>query len=110
LSYRIPFWRAGQLALRLKRCVFPPPVGVARRERLRRERGSPYNGSSPGQAYCRGTEPFRLSLREFPMSDKSPRKSTSKKSGTSIKERRAAKRSHETEGSLSDKIHPTSKR
>jgi hypothetical protein len=44
------------------------------------------------------------------MSAKSPRKSTSKKSGTSIEERRAAKRSHETEESLSDKIHPMSKR
>jgi len=44
------------------------------------------------------------------MSDKSPRTSTSKKSGTSVKERRAARRSHETEESLSDKIHPMSKR
>ncbi|GAB3792167.1 hypothetical protein GCM10027601_38780 [Nocardioides ungokensis] len=45
-----------------------------------------------------------------PMSDKSPRKVMSRKSGTSITESRAAKRSLETEGSLSDKIHPTSKR
>jgi len=44
------------------------------------------------------------------MSDKSPRTSMSKKSGTPIEERRAAKCSHETEGSLSDTIHPTSKR
>jgi hypothetical protein len=44
------------------------------------------------------------------MSDKSPRKSMSKKSGKSIKEKRAEKRSHRTEETVSDKIHPTKKR
>jgi len=44
------------------------------------------------------------------MSDKSPRNSMSKKSGKSIKEKRAEKRSQGTEESLSDKIHPTKKK
>ena len=45
------------------------------------------------------------------MSDKSPRQHMSKKSGKSIKEKRAEKRdkgSHET--SFSDQIHPTKKK
>jgi hypothetical protein len=46
------------------------------------------------------TEPFRLSSREFPMSDKSPRKTMSKKSGKSIKEKRAEKRGSSEESSI----------
>jgi hypothetical protein len=44
------------------------------------------------------------------MSDKSPRQSMSKKSGKSIKEKRAEKRSLESEETFSDKIHPTKKK
>jgi len=44
------------------------------------------------------------------MSDKSPRQNMSKKSGKSIKEKRAEKRDKGTEESFSDKIHPTKKR
>ena len=42
------------------------------------------------------------------MSDKSPRQSMSKKTGKSIKEKRAEKRAkgEEASASLSDKIHP----
>lgn len=43
------------------------------------------------------------------MSDKSPRQSMSKKSGKSIKEKRADRRKG-AEDSLSDKIHPTKKK
>ena len=38
------------------------------------------------------TEPFRLPSSGVPMSDKSPRQNMSKKSGKSIKEKRAEKR------------------
>jgi hypothetical protein len=41
------------------------------------------------------------------MSDKSPRQSMSKKSGRSIKEKRAEKRSKGTEETFSDKFHRT---
>lgn len=41
------------------------------------------------------------------MSDKSPRQSMSKKSGKSIKEKRAEKRSKNAEKTFSDQIHPT---
>ncbi len=61
-------------------------------------------------AYCRKTESFRLPLREIPMSDKSPRQGMSKKSGKSIKEKRAEKRSKGSEETFSDKIHPSKKR
>ena len=44
------------------------------------------------------------------MTDKSPRQGMSKKSGKSIKEKRAEKRSKGTEESFSDKIHPSKKR
>ena len=44
------------------------------------------------------------------MSDKSPRQSMSKKSGKSIKEKRAEKRDKGTEETFSDKIHPTKKK
>ena len=44
------------------------------------------------------------------MSDKSPRQGMSKKSGKSIKEKRADKRRHGTEETVSDKIHPTKKK
>ncbi|WP_255425057.1 hypothetical protein [Nostocoides sp. F2B08] len=40
------------------------------------------------------------------MSDKSPRQKMSKKSGKSIKEKRAEKRAHAHEDTLADKIHP----
>ena len=43
------------------------------------------------------------------MSDKSPRQSMSKKSGKSIKEKRAEKRSKGSEETFSEKIHPTKK-
>lgn len=43
------------------------------------------------------------------MSDKSPRQHLSKKSGQSIKEKRAAKRDRGTEESFSERIHPTKK-
>ena len=39
------------------------------------------------------------------MSDKSPRQSMSKKSGRSIKEKRAEKRSKGSEETFSDKLH-----
>lgn len=41
------------------------------------------------------------------MSDKSPRQSMSKKSGKSIKEKRADKRNKVSDGAVSDKVHPT---
>ena len=44
------------------------------------------------------------------MNDKSPRQSMSKKSGKSIKEKRADKRSKGIDETLSEKIHPTKKR
>ncbi|HEU5042923.1 MAG TPA: hypothetical protein VFT75_02185 [Nocardioidaceae bacterium] len=44
------------------------------------------------------------------MSDKSPRQSMSKKSGKSIKEKRAEKRSKGSEETFSDKIHSTKKK
>lgn len=43
------------------------------------------------------------------MSDKSPRQSMSKKSGKSIKEKRAEKHSKGSEETFSDKIHPKKK-
>ena len=43
------------------------------------------------------------------MTDKSPRQSMSKKSGKSIKEKRAAKRGDGAAETLSDKIHPKKK-
>ncbi|WP_257430775.1 hypothetical protein [Nocardioides carbamazepini] len=44
------------------------------------------------------------------MSDKSPRQSMSKKTGKSIKEKRADKRGKATEETFSDKIHPGKKK
>jgi hypothetical protein len=44
------------------------------------------------------------------MSDKSPRQSMSKKSGKSIKEKRAEKRTKGSEETFSDKIHPMKKK
>ena len=41
------------------------------------------------------------------MSDKSPRQKMTKKSGMSIKEKRAAKREALSPGAVTDKIHPT---
>lgn len=43
------------------------------------------------------------------MSDKSPRQSLSKKSGKSIKEKRAEKRDKGSEGTSSDKVQPKKK-
>jgi hypothetical protein len=43
------------------------------------------------------------------MSDKSPRKSMSKKSGKTIKEKRAEKRGTGSEETFSQKIHPKKK-
>jgi hypothetical protein len=44
------------------------------------------------------------------MSDKSPRQSMSKKSGKSIKEKRAAKRDKGSQETFTEQIHPTKKR
>lgn len=44
------------------------------------------------------------------MSDKSPRQSMSKKTGKSIKEKRAEKRDKGHVDTLSDKIHPSKKK
>lgn len=44
------------------------------------------------------------------MSDKSPRQGMSKKSGKSIKEKRAEKRDKGHEASLSESIHPNKKK
>jgi hypothetical protein len=44
------------------------------------------------------------------MSDKSPRQSMTKKTGKSIKEKRADKRSQESQETFSDKIHPGKKK
>jgi hypothetical protein len=44
------------------------------------------------------------------MSDKSPRQSLTKKSGKSIKEKRADKRNKTTEDTLADKIHPSKRK
>jgi hypothetical protein len=46
------------------------------------------------------------SQRDPAMSDKSPRQSMTKKTGKSIKEKRADKRNKASEETLSDKIHP----
>jgi hypothetical protein len=62
------------------------------------------------RAYCRSTEPSRLPVWELVMTDKSPRNNLSKKSGKSIKEKRAEKRGKVTEETFSDKIHPTKKK
>ena len=43
------------------------------------------------------------------MSDKSPRQSMTKKTGKSIKEKRAAKRGDGAEETLAQKIHPKKK-
>lgn len=44
------------------------------------------------------------------MSDKSPRKTMSKKSGKSIKEKRAEKRAAGSQQTVSEQIHPTKKK
>ena len=44
------------------------------------------------------------------MSDKSPRQSMSKKSGKTLKEKRAEKRARGSEETFSEKIHPPKKR
>lgn len=44
------------------------------------------------------------------MSDKSPRQSMSKKTGRSIKEKRADKRAKGAEETFSEKIHPNRKK
>jgi hypothetical protein len=44
------------------------------------------------------------------MSDKSPRQSLSKKSGKSIKQKRAEARDKGSAETLSEKIHPTKKK
>jgi hypothetical protein len=44
------------------------------------------------------------------MSDKSPRQGMTKKTGKSIKEKRAEKRNHGAEETFSSKIHPTKKK
>jgi len=44
------------------------------------------------------------------MSDKSPRQTMSKKSGKSIKEQRADKRSKGNEQKFSETVHPTKKK
>ena len=44
------------------------------------------------------------------MSDKSPRQNMSKKTGKSIKEKRAEKRSKGSQETFSDKIHPGKKK
>ena len=44
------------------------------------------------------------------MSDKSPRQGMTKKTGKSIKEKRADKRNKGAEESFSDKIHPNKKK
>lgn len=44
------------------------------------------------------------------MSDKSPRQSMSKKTGKSIKEKRADKRSKASAETFSEKIHPDKKK
>jgi len=43
------------------------------------------------------------------MNDKSPRQNMSKKSGKSIKEKRADKRNKRSEETFSDKLHPSKK-
>jgi hypothetical protein len=44
------------------------------------------------------------------MSDKSPRQSMTKKSGKSIKEKRAAKRSKGSESTVTEQIHPAKRK
>jgi hypothetical protein len=44
------------------------------------------------------------------MSDKSPRQGMTKKTGKSIKEKRAEKRDKGTSASLSETVHPTKKK
>jgi len=67
-------------------------------------------GLPPDRRTVRALSHSGFPSESSPMSDKSPRKVMSRKSGTSITARRAAKRSHESEESLSDQIHPASKR
>ena len=51
-----------------------------------------------------GTEPFRLPTKGLAMSDKSPRQGMTKKTGKSIKEKRAEKRDKGRDESFSDKL------
>lgn len=44
------------------------------------------------------------------MSDKSPRQNMSKKSGKSLKEKRADKRDKSSEATFSEKLHPGKKK
>ncbi len=44
------------------------------------------------------------------MSDKSPRQNMSKKSGKSLKQKRADKRDKGSEETFSEKVHPTKKK
>ncbi len=44
------------------------------------------------------------------MSDKSPRQNMSKKSGKSLKQKRADKREKGSEETFSEKVHPTKKK
>ena len=50
-----------------------------------------------------GTEPFRLPTKGLAMSDKSPRQGMTKKTGKSIKEKRADKRDKGQVDTFSDK-------
>jgi hypothetical protein len=53
----------------------------------------------------------QASLSErFPMSDKSPRQSMTKKAGKSIKEKRAEKRDQGSSETFTDKTNPTKKK
>ena len=52
---------------------------------------------------------IQASDKGAPMSDKSPRQGMSKKSGKSIKEKRADKRNKRSEETFSDKLHPSKK-
>ena len=54
---------------------------------------------------------IQASSENYPhMSDKSPRQNMSKKSGKSIKEKRAEKRDKGTTETFSDKIHPVKRK
>ena len=63
------------------------------------------------RAYCRGIGATQGDANERTrMSDKSPRQGMTKKTGKSIKEKRAEKRDKGSTETFSDKVNPTKKK
>lgn len=66
--------------------------------------GAGVTGTPVPQAYCGEHGAIQASEQGATMSDKSPRQGMTKKTGKSIKEKRAEKRAKGSEESFSDKL------